>query len=163
MSREFPKRIDRFTGVYEFLSNFAPARVHVLIGGKFVAVPTLEHAFQAYKSPHDDERREVAECATARDAKFLGQKISRMASWEEVKIPIMLGLLREKFSRPKLRRELIFTGDAELIEGNHWHDNFWGDCTCHACSDHPGENWLGKLLMRVRRDIRHLTRVETGE
>ena len=33
-------------------------------------------------------------------------------------------LLPESF-----RQQLIDTGDAMLIEGNWWHDNYWGNCT----------------------------------
>ena len=40
--------------------------------------------------------------------------------------------------------------DATLIEGNHWHDNRWGDCTCERCSAKEGQNWLGKILMEIR-------------
>lgn len=31
-----------------------------------------------------------------------------------------------------------------------WHDNFWGNCTCVKCENIEGQNWLGKLLMKVR-------------
>lgn len=67
---------------------------------------------------------------------------------------IMLELLRLKFTRnPELGKLLIATGDALLEEGNKWHDNFWGDCTCDDCRDIEGENWLGKLLMQVRDEL----------
>ena len=34
--------------------------------------------------------------------------------------------LRLKFKIPELREALLETGNAELTEGNTWHDNFWG-------------------------------------
>ena len=46
------------------------------------------------------------------------------------------------------------TGDAELIEGNTWHDNYWGVCSCSKCNGR-GKNRLGKLLMKVREELRH--------
>ena len=34
--------------------------------------------------------------------------------------------------------------DNELIEGNDWHDTFWGVC------NGIGKNWLGKILEEER-------------
>ena len=44
----------------------------------------------------------------------------------------------EKFKREPLRSQLINTGDEELVEGNHWCDNYWGDCTCADVKADPG-------------------------
>ena len=49
-----------------------------------------------------------------------------------------------KFLNPDLREKLVATGDAELIEGNHWNDTCWGVCKG------IGQNNLGKILMEVR-------------
>jgi len=49
---------------------------------------------------------------------------------------------------------LLATGDTKLLEGNRWHDNFWGNCDCPNCRDKPGLNYLGKILMRVRLELR---------
>lgn len=35
----------------------------------------------------------------------------------------------------------------ELIEGNYWHDTYWGVC------EGVGENHLGKLLMEIRNEL----------
>ncbi len=48
----------------------------------------------------------------------------------------------------RLKRLLLATGDAELIEGNDWGDTIWGMC------DGEGENLLGKILMKVRDKLR---------
>lgn len=58
--------------------------------------------------------------------------------------------LKLKFRNRKLAEALLATGDAELIEGNTWCDNIWGNCTCSKCAKTPGENRLGKLLMEIR-------------
>ena len=62
--------------------------------------------------------------------------------------------LREKFKDPELREMLLDTGDEELVEGNFWHDLWWGDCGCKKCKDVPGKNILGKLLMELREKIK---------
>ena len=62
-----------------------------------------------------------------------------------------------KFQIPELRDKLLATGDANLVEGNTWHDNYWGICTCSKCINSPvvdGKNKLGTILMKVRDSIR---------
>jgi predicted NAD-dependent protein-ADP-ribosyltransferase YbiA (DUF1768 family) len=54
---------------------------------------------------------------------------------------------------PKLKKELLLTGTAVLIEGNFWHDNYWGKCNCNNCKNIEGKNHLGKLLMQVREEL----------
>ena len=72
------------------------------------------------------------------------------ADWEQIRPVIMEFLLRQKFDQLALKEKLIDTGDQELIEDNHWHDNYWGDCSCKKCENIPGKNNLGKLLMQIR-------------
>ena len=58
-------------------------------------------------------------------------------------------IVKDKFTRnTELAQWLRLTGDQELIEGNYWHDTFWGIC------DNKGENNLGKILMRVRTELK---------
>ena len=61
----------------------------------------------------------------------------------------MAALLALKFSDPQLRAQLLATGEADLIEGNHWFDRVWGQCPLGV-----GENRLGSLLMAERHRIR---------
>ncbi len=57
----------------------------------------------------------------------------------------MRAVLREKFEQNKdLVTLLLGTGKEQLIEGNKWHDTFWGVC------DGVGSNYLGILLMDLR-------------
>lgn len=155
------KPIEEFSGRYSFLSNFSPAPVYILIGTKWVRCPTVEHGYQASKTGSQHWRRRIAEAKTPGEAKRMGRArtIHRLSYWDDVKTVVMLELLRQKFSRSALRERLLRTGDAQLVEGNTWHDTFWGVCNCGACEietrgDWRGENWLGRLLMRVRRDVR---------
>lgn len=56
----------------------------------------------------------------------------------------MTDLCKIKFRDPYLQKLLQDTGDAELIEGNWWHDEFWGVC------NGIGQNQSGKILMVIR-------------
>ena len=139
--------IASFTGTYKFLSNFYPCSIEY----DGIVYPTLEHAYQAAKTEDNEERLEILECNTAGRAKRMGQKVTLRADWEDIKLDVMLELLRTKFKNKKLRMWLITTGDATLIEGNYWHDNFYGECYCAGCGGN-GQNHLGKHLMFVRKE-----------
>jgi predicted NAD-dependent protein-ADP-ribosyltransferase YbiA (DUF1768 family) len=65
----------------------------------------------------------------------------------------MYTLLMLKFENEYLREKLLETGDADLIEGNRWHDKFWGKCVCDKCKG-AGENNLGRILKKIRDRIR---------
>ena len=45
------------------------------------------------------------------------------------------------------KQKLIDTGDIELVEVNSWGDTFYGVC------NGVGENHLGKLLMKIRKEL----------
>jgi predicted NAD-dependent protein-ADP-ribosyltransferase YbiA (DUF1768 family) len=66
----------------------------------------------------------------------------------------MYHIQQEKYKQnPYLAEALLATGDAELEEGNWWHDNTWGACKCEKCIEQLKENWLGKILMLFRREV----------
>ena len=142
-------RITSFSGQYRWLSNFYPARV--VDGG--TEFSTLEHAFQAAKTTDVGWRARILAAAGPGDAKRLGRKVPLRRDWEAVKVSVMRGLLVQKFADPDLRDRLLATGDVELVEGNDWGDRFWGESPVGA-----GQNWLGRLIMSVRNQIR----VEAG-
>ena len=142
--------IDSFRGEYRWLSNFYLADV-VYEGRTYMSA---EHAFQAAKTLRPSQRRLIATSATPGRAKRLGRQVSLRRDWEDVKIGVMAEVLLDKFTRHEnLRAALLATGDQELIEGNHWHDNFFGSCWCDACESIEGENWLGKTLMALREEL----------
>lgn len=138
--------ISDFSGKYEFLSNFYPSRLKA----KDYTFATVEHAFQAAKCLDAKQKEDIANAPTPGKAKRLGRKCSLRPDWEDVKVTVMKTLIELKFSDPKLRKKLLDTDDAMLIEGNTWHDNFWGDCLCVGCKNIPGHNILGNILMEVR-------------
>ena len=108
--------------------------------------------FRAY-IPSDEDllpeaRKAIREASTPREAKRLGRSSPLRQDWEEVKVAYMESILRKKFSDEVMKLRLLSTGDEELVEGNHWNDTFWGVCRGE------GENHLGKLLMKIRKELR---------
>lgn len=143
------KRIDIFDGAFAFLSNFYESPFTF----EGITYPTNEHFFQAMKTLDVKERKTIAAARTPGVAKRMGRQVDLISSWEETKDDIMYIGLKFKFSDPDLAQKLLATGDAELVEGTTWHDQYWGICTCDKCQG-AGENKLGQLLMRVRDDLR---------
>lgn len=131
-------QIESFDGEYRFLSNFYP--VWVTLDG--VSYPSVENAYQAAKF-HPLHREDFKGC-TAGQAKRYGKRPGKRMEWEAVKVDVMHRLLIQKFKQPHLRKLLLDTGDAVLIESNTWGDTFWGVCKG------VGDNRLGRLLMAVR-------------
>jgi ribA/ribD-fused uncharacterized protein len=149
--------INEFKSEYRFLSNFWLIQVTNMLEKDGLIYPSVEHAYQAAKSLEIVDRRKIQRALTPSIAKSLGRQLELRLDWDNVKRLIMLNLLRAKFSHLELRHKLIDTGNATLIEGNSWHDNYWGVCYCMSCNqernrEEPalGSNWLGKLLMHVR-------------
>jgi ribA/ribD-fused uncharacterized protein len=137
--------IGRFKGEYRFLSNFWP-RPLTLDG---ITYPTVEHAYQAAKTLDPQERTRIASLATPKMAKQAGGRVTLRPDWgEHVKLGIMEDLVRRKFADPGLAARLLATGVEELVEGNTWNDRFWGVCRG------VGRNELGRILMRVRSELR---------
>jgi ribA/ribD-fused uncharacterized protein len=146
--------ITSFSRQYFFLSNFY--RRQFRYNG--MTFPTSEHAFQWSKAATVDGALQILDAKTPGDAKKLGKLIIKRPDWETIKVDTMKQILQAKFSiwnqdqitQNQLAQKLVETGNAELVEGNNWGDTFWGQCPLGN-----GENMLGKLLMKVRSEIRH--------
>lgn len=134
------KVIAEFRGEHAFLSNFYDCVVRYL--GRVYW--SAEAAYQAQKCANESDRDKMATLSPSA-AKRFGRVVPIVVNWELVKIAIMEQVVRAKFKQNHfLAAKLIATGDAELIEGNHWGDVFWG------VYRGKGENHLGKILMAER-------------
>jgi ribA/ribD-fused uncharacterized protein len=140
--------INSFRGDHRWLSNFwyTPSAYDG------VTYRTSEHAYQAAKTVITEEREAIRACEKPGSAKKLGQEVTMRPRWNNVKLKAMREILESKFSKPLMASQLAATGDAELIEGNHWCDTYWGVCYCSKHNG-AGQNNLGNLLMGIRRSI----------
>jgi ribA/ribD-fused uncharacterized protein len=76
---------------------------------------------------------------------------SQIAHWDSIKVDVMRRLIEQKAAdHEEFRVWLLSTGDTKLVEGNWWHDQFWGSCQCRQHFYRAGENWLGVILMQIR-------------
>lgn len=144
--------VDSFRGPHRFLSNTYPAPLEY--GGR--GYPSSEYAFQAAKAADPEDRDWVTSADRWQEAKRRGRSIRLRPGWEEgLKYDAMYEIVLAKFTQHRdIASLLLETGRAELVEGNNWHDQVWGDCECGrpAC-DAPGQNSLGAILERVREEV----------
>lgn len=136
--------IDTFRGKYYFLSNFYPSDIEY----DGITYTSNEAAFQAQKVLDHEEKLRFKNL-DPRKAKKLGRRVKLRRDWDEVKDNYMYEICRAKFTQnPDLAAKLLKTGEEELVEGNTWHDTYWGVCNGR------GKNRLGKILMKVRSELR---------
>lgn len=137
-----------FRNEYRFLSNFWDAPVTY----KGLTYQNAEAAFQAQKCMDEAEKAQFT-TLRSNEAKRLGRYVQLRPDWEEVKVGIMEEIVRAKFiQNEELKWRLIATGDAYLEEGNTWHDTCWGV----DAKTGEGQNHLGKILMKVREELKEL-------
>ena len=147
-----PTVIVEFRGEYAFLSNFYNQPISV--PGLEISAQTAEHAFQALKTQNREQQQCVLASPTPAIAKRRGRNVTMRTDWKTARVDAMRDILEAKFSDPKLATKLAATGDVRLVEGNHWHDQFWGSCLCPKHVNMPGRNILGELLMQIRAELK---------
>ena len=124
----------RDRAAFGFLSNFHPAPIQ--LGGE--PWRTVEHYYQAQKSPAPDYRQAIREADTPGHAKRLGAdptaplRVSRQSwfrqtgetprkGWQEAKLDVMRAAVRAKFlQNPDLGELLLATGTAEFADWHGW-------------------------------------------
>ncbi|CAK9098464.1 unnamed protein product [Durusdinium trenchii] len=139
-------KVERFQGPYKFLSNFFWSELDF----QGLRYPSVEHAFQAAKLVENQQR--VAYGFTSPslsfgEAKRLGRQVALRKDWKEIREEVMAECLLAKFENPDLRKQLLSTGDRELVDGHSGSpDLIWG----YHIPSKKGENRLGILLMELR-------------
>jgi len=125
--------IARFRGEYKFLSNFW-TESFVFEGDGYRSV---EHAYQCRKTTDRERSQYIAAAETCQESANRGRDRSDTKlrhDWDRVKGDLMEHLVRAKFKQSRnLQKELLATGDRYLMEGNYWHDNYFGVCCCRKC------------------------------
>lgn len=135
------------TDEYAEFSNFAPYGV-ALEGAWW---PTVEHYFQAQKFADQTYREKIRRVGKPKEAKALGmtRHLPLRPDWEEVKDGVMLEAVRTKFVTHKKLADLLLSTGERMIAENAPMDAYWG-----IGPDGAGLNKLGKILMKVREELR---------
>lgn len=143
-----PERVCFYEQDFYVLSNFSAFSIK----WKGLRFDTSEHAYHWEKFPdHPALRNAVRDAGSAHESLKIAtaNKMFRRPDWDDVKLDIMREILSAKAQQHEyVRRKLLATGDRELVE-NSWRDDFWG-----WGPNRDGQNWLGKLWMEVRAELR---------
>jgi N-glycosidase YbiA len=137
---------------YGCFSNFSFHSIRI----DGVCWSTVEHYYQAQKFVGTADAVVIPliyVAETPEQAAALGRDCSRQVrlDWETVKTQVMREAVLKKFlTHADIRDILLSTGDQLIVE-NSPTDYFWG------CGDkNTGQNYLGKILMSVREELRTL-------
>lgn len=144
-----PIGIVKFSGEFRFLSNFFMHSVFYK-GEEF---KSNEHAYQYRKTDSPMWKEAIKDCASPSEARKQGRMAPIVDNWDEIKYGLLMDINVVKYQDPILRKKLIETSPYYLIEGNTWHDNYFGVCSCYLCKHKKSFNNLGKILMRIRSEI----------
>ncbi len=139
----------KFSGVSDkngFFSNYAAYPINI----EEKVWPTAEHYFQARQFEDNSLDEELVKYKSASIAVRISRENSgnKRNDWPKIQDKIMYDVVKAKFSQHEILREkLLATGDSPIVQ--HSPDNdYWGDG-----GDGTGKNKLGKILMRVRKEL----------
>jgi len=140
------------TGKWGFLSPYAAFPIKMEVDGNFYTFPSVEHYYQAMKFHATDKRFAViASLKNPDEARLMTKlpeyKINRRKDFAKNKFAVMEQGMRAKFMQnPDAAKMLKATGDAILIKS----------CAkCYKCGfgEGSGQNRLGKILMKIRKEL----------
>ena len=148
------EKICGFFGKYFFLSNGKKCAIQDEEDPN-ITYPYSENAYQASKFEDLNIRRQFQNI-DFKEAIHLAWELKNhiRKDWESIKTQKMKSILQQKFQNAALNRLLQETQNKYLEETNHWKDTFWGAC------NGIGENRLGKILMEIRKENRHIPGLE---
>lgn len=126
-----------------------------------------EQAFMYYKAKLFGDTKsmeKILKSPDPRTVKKLGREVKGFDSkkWDDNKFQIMYDVNIAKFTQnSKMREKLMLTDGTQLVEASPY-DNIWGigldvnDAKRLDPKKWPGQNLLGKVLDKVREDLKHM-------
>lgn len=142
-----------FRGDYFFLSNMYPCKIkyndktYHCSETFYISMKFEENQTRIIEGEEINLRDYFSNMRDGKFRKREQKKYEIVKNWNQIKLNVMEIVVREKFKIPFLRNLLLKTENEELIENNTWNDTFWGVC------NGKGENNLGKILMKIRKEI----------
>ncbi|MFI0961094.1 NADAR family protein [Streptomyces sp. NPDC021080] len=140
----YPRGWPEEPGLFMLRNDF-PARIEFT--GECYA--SVLHGYWATAAADDADRSRIKDAASGREARDLGGQVKHRSDWPSVRLAVMAGLLRAKFTQhPELAQVLASTGDARISYTGLWDSPFWRDE-----SGGRGRNWVGRLLELTRSEL----------
>ena len=113
--------------------------------------PTAEHYYQSEKFDDINIKQKIIMAQTPKEASIIGRNrnLKRKENFKQIKNQVMYQGVLEKFRQnPEIRSQLIETGNQEICEMTV-KENYWG-----VGPNHDGKNYMGKILMKVRNQLK---------
>ncbi|MFJ4899279.1 NADAR family protein [Streptomyces sp. NPDC088727] len=127
------------------LRNEFPAQI-TFAGESYASVL---HGYWALSAADASDSAAIRDAASGREAHGLGGRAAHRNDWPDVRLAVMAGLLRAKFTQhPGPAQVLLSTGDARISYTGLSDSPFWRDVP-----DGRGRNWLGRLLELTRSEL----------
>lgn len=145
LNKETEDAIYFFTTAFEPFSNYSAHQVE--IWGKIF--PTAEHAYQWHKfsASNPDVAAQILAAGSPEAAKRIAtaHKSSVRSEWYARRVVIMEEILIAKAAQHEDVREMLQKSGRRQIVENNPVDAFWG-----AGPEGNGENWIGRIWMKIR-------------
>ncbi|MFB2977290.1 NADAR family protein [Microseira sp. BLCC-F43] len=110
---------------------------------------TAEHYYQAQKFAGSGHAETIRLAKTPEEAAKLGHAYLYRSDWKQIKYDVMRRAVLCKFkTHADIRKILLNTGERIIIQKDIG-DYYWG-----YGKDGSGKNYLGKILMEVRENLR---------
>lgn len=144
------ERIVGFTGYFDFMNLEYTTPVYF----EGALYPSGAHAYHAAKSYDEVVRRRFQKMPAIKDMQEMALTLQEPEDWKMRRLAVMEIVNRDKFRRNKeLREKLDSTLDREIVneitDDNDREDSlFWG-----VIKD-QGQNQLGRIIEKIRRDMR---------
>ena len=140
-------KISGFCGPYRWLSNMYSLHVPIQYGDyTFKTSEALYQGLKKYEGLTADEALELFSGLTGTRAKRRARKLKVLSTQAEHLVNMSTALSAKYEFNPPLLGLLMATGEREIFELNHWHDEFWGVSKDSGL----GTNFLGRLHMSIR-------------
>ncbi|WP_405864292.1 NADAR family protein [Streptomyces sp. NBC_01515] len=111
--------------------------------------PSVLHGYWALSAADPADRARIREAPSGRETQEVGRGVVRRDGWTGLRLAVMAGLLRAKFTQhPELAAVLLGTEDARISYTGLSDSRFWLDAR-----DDRGRNWVGRLLELVRSEL----------
>ena len=112
---------------------------------------TTEHYFQAQKYAGTDYENQIRKATSPMRAAQMGRnrKIKIRKNWDNIRDNIMYEVLKAKFTQHDDLKMLLLETENKILVEHTENDSYWGDG-----GDGSGKNRLGKLLMKLREELK---------
>ena len=111
-----------------------------------ITYTNAEAAFWAQRIMDKKARNKLSRLS-AMKARAKALQAEPIDDWDETKDDILKKVLEIKFSDEQLKKKLLSTGTAKIVNNNTYRDDYYG------VYNGKGKNMLGKMLMELRESL----------